>query len=155
MTNSFRAVVLCLLVGFSSPSYALQIIATPVADQTRIASQEWLTRLPAFVFRFGQPLTLTVQPSDTIDDVLQLLQDQTGLFPSEASIVFASKQLENGRTLSDYNIQNGSSLEIRVATMGMVLEPATWVMLIIGFGMVGTTIRRRRTKIAVDIVGLA
>lgn len=155
MTNFFRAAIFCLLVGLSSPSYALQIIVIPVADQTRIASQEWLTQLGAFEFRFGQPLTLTVEPSDTIDNVLQLLQDRTGLFPSEASVVFASKQLENGRVLSDYNIQNGSTLEIRVATLGSVPEPATWLMLIIGFWMVGATVRRRKTTVAADGVSFA
>ena len=146
MTNFFRTAILCLLTVFSSPSYAAQIIAIPVADQTRMASQEWLTQLPSFEFRFGQPLTLTVQPSDTIDDVLQLLQDQTGLFPSEARIVFASKLLESGRTLSDYNIQNGSILEIRVATSGAVPEPATWAMMLIGFGLIGGSIRSARNR---------
>ena len=145
MTNFFRVAILCCLAVFSGPSHAAQIIAIPVADETRVASQEWLVQLPSFEFRFGQPLTLTVEPSDTIDNVLQLLQDQTGLFPSESTVVFASKTLENGRTLSDYNVQNGSILEIRVAT-GAVPEPATWAMMVIGFGLVGGLIRSARSK---------
>jgi len=147
LVNNLRAFVFFLLAGLSTPSHAMQIIAIPIADPTRIASEEWLVQLPAFQFRFGQPLTLEVEPSDTIDNVLQLIQDQTGLFPSEAIVVFAMKQLENGRTLSDYNIQKGSSLDIYVATGVMVPEPATWAMLITGFGLVGFAARRRRETV--------
>jgi len=67
----------------------------------------------------GKSTTIRIHPHQTIEELKQLLRDkEAGEFMYVVRLIFAGKQLEDGRTLSDYNIQNGSTIHVVKPLLG-------------------------------------
>lgn len=72
----------------------------------------------------GKPLILEVDPTYTIENVKEIVQDKHGIPPEQQRLIYAGNILEDDGTLLDYNIQQDSILHLALRLRG--IPPCSW-----------------------------
>jgi len=99
---SILTVAIFVLISFNSMAAGLTVtsIMNPVSDTIIIKT---LT---------GKTIKINTEPNDSIITIKRRIQDKENILPNQQRLIYAGKQLEDEKTLADYNIQPGAVIHL-------------------------------------------
>ena len=66
----------------------------------------------------SKEIEIDIEPTDTTERIKERVEEKEGIPPVQQRLIFAGKQMGEGKTAKDYNIEGGTVLHLVLALRG-------------------------------------